>query len=233
MRTLERLQLALRGEKVKIEVGAELNEIDVILRTARGVKEVLVSVIQDMTGKKSSALARLRQLDVHFKPRWPRHSRDKKLGVELLDQAVSGLGLAPEELDRLKWLIGNHMRAHNFLELRPGNKEQILRSPNLPSLMRLQEADARATIDPDGRHSTVHREVMQQAFEELKLSDARKAKDTEFKSIVNGADVRNAGFTVKEIGQILHKLREAWDKGEFINREQALKLLEELKGARG
>jgi len=54
MRLLKRIQGILVPEKVEIDRGDELEEMDLILRSAPGMKEVLVEVLRDVTGGKQT-----------------------------------------------------------------------------------------------------------------------------------------------------------------------------------
>ena len=92
--------------------------------------------------------------------------------------------------------------------------------------MRIQEADAKGSILPDGSHADVHGEAFAVAKKRLAEEDAKEARNAEFKALLNGSDLKQAGVSEgPEIGEALRSARAAWEDGEFATREQALSWL--------
>lgn len=72
------------------------------------------------------------------------------LAAERVSLIAAGLELAPEEQQKLHFLVAQHGRAHDFIKLTAEEQRQLMSSPFAPSLIALQSADAASCLLPGG-----------------------------------------------------------------------------------
>lgn len=142
------------------------------------------------------------------------------VGAEMAKDIAQRLKLSKNDVSLIEKIVAQHMTMHAVREMRPGTLATLLKKPEIPELIEMQNADAngKGVARPS---DASHRQWLQQKLEELKQAeDPNKRLDA--KPIVDGNLVAELGFPKTSVrSEIIKAASDAQHEGAFSNAEQA------------
>jgi tRNA nucleotidyltransferase (CCA-adding enzyme) len=138
------------------------------------------------------------------------HNHDN-IGAEEVEKIFRNFKLSNELINKAKFVIKNHMKMHNFENMRTGKRRQLFEHEHWNSLFALHIADISM------RKLDLNRiEWIKQDFKNLMEVE---------KPLLNGHDILVFGFKGKEIGKIKDELFEMQLERIFTTKEEGIKIL--------
>lgn len=150
------------------------------------------------------------------------------LGADLSEEILFRLKFSRETIDKVRWLIANHMRTHNFQEMRKAKKIKLVKEPYFEDLLELLRADIMGSsgirgIPEDFAVLDSINKFMTDYQEEIKKRPPPKER------LVTGVDIIELGIKPgKQIGAILEAIEDEILEGNLQTREDALELAKRL-----
>lgn len=152
------------------------------------------------------------------------------IGARLSKEILYRLKFKAKTIEKVKWLIENHMRVHHFSEMKKSKKIELVEHEYFNDLVELLRADILGSsginkIPEDLTEISIISEFLKSYEKELKERPVIKEK------LINGYDVMNLGVSEKQgilIGQILEKVNDEIVEGRINTREEALYYIKEL-----
>ena len=151
----------------------------------------------------------------------------EKVGAEISEVILKKLKFTTKTIEKVKWLVANHMRIHHFDDMKKSKKVSLIEHEYFPDLVRLAIADINGSSGLN--ETTTDYEVIyniekfvNEYTEEVKNRPALQLK------LINGYDVMNLGVSKSEgikIGQILEKVNDVVIEGVINTKEEALEFV--------
>lgn len=212
--------------------GVEANEIhhpekDTFIHTMLAVKAlppnaslelVLATLFHDIA---KPLVREVTETAIHF-------YQHELLGADLSEEILFRLKFSRETIDKVKWLVANHMRTHHFQEMRKAKKIKLVKEPYFEDLLELLRADIMGSsgirgIPEDFAVLDSINKFMSDYQEEI----TRRPPPEE--RLVTGVDIIDLGVKPgKQIGTILETIEDEILEGSIQTREDALELAKRL-----
>lgn len=150
------------------------------------------------------------------------------LGADLSEEILFRLKFSRETIDKVKWLIANHMRIHHFQGMRKAKKIKLVRESYFDDLLELLKADIMGSagirgIPEDFAVLDSISKFMTDYQEEIKRRPPPKER------LVTGVDIIELGIKPgKQIGTILEVIEDEVLEGNIQTRQDALELAKRL-----
>ena len=148
----------------------------------------------------------------------------EKIGSEIAESILTRLKFTTKTIEKVKWLVANHMRIHVFNETKKSKKVKLIEHEYFPDLLRLAIADINGSSGLN--ETTADFDVIYDIDKFVKEYNIEKENRPALQQkLINGYDIMNLGVSAKEgikIGQILEKVNEAVIEGLINNKEEAL-----------
>jgi len=149
----------------------------------------------------------------------------EKYGAEITEAILTRLKFPTKTIEKVKWLVENHMRIHHFNEMKKSKKVKLIEHEHFSDLMSLAIADIEGSSALNGSINDLKiiyniDKFIGEYREEIKNIPILKQK------LINGFDIMNLGVSPKEgikIGQILEKVNDAIIEENINTKEEALK----------
>lgn len=155
------------------------------------------------------------------------------LSARKAEEILNRFKFSNEFIDKVSWSIAQHMRIiHAFGDMSDRKKQKLFIDPNIDLLLEHTRADLLASIRHDG---TTDLSMYENALK-LKVEVAKKVSEEEKKQVrhfnlITGRDIMNVLKLAPgpKVGEIKRKIEQAYLDGKISTREQALKMIKELK----
>lgn len=149
----------------------------------------------------------------------------EKYGAEIAESILRRLKFSLYTIEKVKWLVANHMRVHHFNEMKKSKKVKLIEHEYFNDLIELLIADISGSYGMNATSADfkIVFDINDFVKEYNIEKENRPALQQKF---INGYDVMNLGVSAKEgikIGQILEKVNEAVIEGIVNTKEEALK----------
>lgn len=154
--------------------------------------------------------------DIGKPPTWDNYHfhGHEEIGAIMAENILRRIKFPVNIIDKVKWLIANHMRIHKFNEMRTAKKVRLIQEPLFDELFELLRADL-----------MVEDEVVRDIIEFI---DNYKPTPSPSR-LINGHDILALGVLPgKRIGEILTEIEDLILEGAIITREGALKVVAEM-----
>ncbi len=153
-----------------------------------------------------------------------------KVGAEITESILTRLKFPSKTIDKVKWLVENHMRIHLFDEMKKSKKVKLIEHKYFPDLLKLMIADINGSsginkFNPDYTIVDTIGKFVEDYKKEVENRPALQQK------LINGYDIMNLGVSPKEgikIGQILEKVNDVTIEGIVNTKEEALEFVKGL-----
>lgn len=161
------------------------------------------------------------ETDIHF-------YEHECLGADISEKILYRLKFTKETIDKVKWLVANHMRIHYFHDMRKAKKIKLVREPYFEDLLELLRADIMGSagirgIPEDFAVLDSINKFITDYQEEIKRRPPPKER------LITGVDILGLGIKPgKQIGTILEAIEDEVLEGNIQTREDALELAKRL-----
>lgn len=154
----------------------------------------------------------------------------EKVGAEITGSILRRLKFSSYTIDKVTWLVANHMRIHHFNEMKKSKKVTLIEHEYFSDLVELLIADINGscgingTVEDFGIIFDINNFVKEYTKEKENRPALRQ-------KLIDGYDVMNLGVSPKEgikIGQILEKVNDAVIEGIINNKGEALNFVKKL-----
>ncbi len=157
----------------------------------------------------------------------------ESVGAEIAEKALRRLIFLADTIDEVKWLISNHMRIHEFPNMRKSKQMRLVQEPYFPNLLELARADImgssalKGTYEDLGTLDYIENFIIKNE-EEIKKTNTLITKER----LITGFDIINMGINPKKQGKLIGKIIETIEdeilEGKIKTREDALERAHEL-----
>ncbi len=148
----------------------------------------------------------------------------EKFGAEISEDVLTRLKFTTKTIEKVKWLVANHMRIHHFNEMKKSKKVNLIENEYFPDLLRLAIADINGSSGLN--ETTADFDVIYDIDKFVKEYNIEKENRPALQQkLINGYDIMSLGISKSEgikIGQILKKVNEAVIEGIINTKEEAL-----------
>ncbi len=148
----------------------------------------------------------------------------EKVGSEIAEEILTRLKFTTKTIEKVKWLVANHMKIHKFNEMKKSKKVNLIENEYFPDLLRLAITDINGSSGLN--ETTSDFDVIYDIDKFIKEYNIEKENRPALQQkLINGYDVMNLGVSKSEgikIGQILEKVNEAVIEGTINTKEEAL-----------
>ena len=149
----------------------------------------------------------------------------EKVGSEITEVILKRLKFPTKTIEKVKWLVTNHMRIHVFNEMKKSKKVSLIENEYFPDLLKLAIADINGSYRLN--ETTEDFDVIYDI--DKFVGDYNIEKENRFalrQKIVDGNDILNLGIEAGiEVGQILEKINNEIVEGNINTKEEALKFV--------
>ncbi len=184
---------------------------------------VLATLLHD-TGKLSTKT--ISDKGIHF-------YEHEFVSAEIAERVLRRLKFTSDTIDEVKWLVANHMRTHEFPNMRKAKQIRLVQEPYFPNLLGLVTADIMGSSALRGTPESLEVLTYIENFiidheDEIKKAHILITKER----LITGFDIMNMGINPKKQGKLIGKILEAVDdeilEGSIKTREDALAKAREL-----
>ncbi len=149
----------------------------------------------------------------------------EKYGAEIAEDILRRLKFPIHTIDKVKWLVANHMRIHHFDEMKKSKKVKLIEHEYFNDLIELLIADISGSYGINA--SAADFKIVFDINDFVKeYNKEKKNRPVLSQKLINGYDIMNLGVSHKEgikIGQILEKVNDAAIEGIVNTKEEALR----------
>jgi len=154
----------------------------------------------------------------------------EKIGAEITESILRRLKFPLHTIEKVKWLVANHMRIHHFNEMKKSKKVKLIEHEYFNDLIELLIADISGSYGMNATSADfkIVFDINDFVKEYNKEKESRPALS---QKLINGYDIIELGVSPKEgikIGQILEKVNDAVIEGIVNTKEEALKFAKGL-----
>lgn len=188
--------------------------------------ELLLAIILHDIGKYKTtehSFTELGEIEIHS-------YEHENIGAEIAKKILTRMKFSSETIDKVVWLVQNHMRIHYFSEMKKSKKVKLIEHEYFDDLFKLSEADILGSgvryLDDDKFNNS--KEIIN-FIKDYEIEKQNRPVLTQ--KLINGYDVMNLGLTPKDgvkIGKILGLVNDAVIEGKINSREEALEFVKEL-----
>lgn len=155
------------------------------------------------------------------------------VGAEMSDRILRRLKFPSYTIDEVKWLVANHMRIHEFPNMRKSKQMRLIQEPYFSNLLELLRVDVMGSVafrdipaDLDILHYIDNFIIENE--EQIKKMNILITKER----LITGFDIIDMGINPKTQGKLIGKILETVDddilEGNIKTREEALEKVLEL-----
>ncbi len=160
------------------------------------------------------------------------------VGAEIAERILRRLNFPVYTINEVKWLVANHMRIHNFPEMRKSKQMRLVQEPYFNNLLKLLRADIMGSSATNGTPANMD---ILYYIENFIIENEEQIKKTQIlitkERLITGFDIIDLGVNPKKygklIGMILETIEDDILEERIKTREDALKsakrLVEQLK----
>lgn len=137
-----------------------------------------------------------------------------------------------EFIEAVSWSISQHMRIiHAFRDMSERKKEKLFLNPNIDVLLEQTRVDLLASEKPDGSTDLSMYEEAVKLKEHLATMPLKEKEQVKKFDLINGRDIMEILKIPSgpKVGEIKRKIEETFLEGKISSREEALKIIKELK----
>lgn len=188
---------------------------------------VLATLFHDV-GKPSTRTEEIKdnKIDIHF------YSHED-VGAEITERVLRRLNFPVYIINEVKWLVANHMRIHNFPEMRKSKQIRLVQEPYFGNLLKLLRADIMGSSAINGTSPNLY---ILNYIENFIIENEEQIKKTQIlitkERLITGFDIIDMGINPKKQGKLIGKILEIIDdnilEGKISTRENALHFAKEL-----
>jgi len=154
----------------------------------------------------------------------------EKVGAEITGKILRRLKFSTYTIEKVTWLVANHMRIHHFSEMKKSKKVKLIEHEYFTDLFKLSIADIKGSgvlnlIEDDFDNA----EEINKFIKDYEIEKQNRPVLTQ--KLINGYDVMNLGLTEKDgikIGKILELVNDAVIEGKINSKEEALEFVKKL-----
>lgn len=188
--------------------------------------ELLLGIVLHDIGKSKTTLKSLSEngeIEIHF-------YEHENIGAEIAKKILTRMKFSSEIIDKVVWLVQNHMRIHYFSEMKKSKKVKLIEHEYFDDLFKLSNADILGSgvryLNDDKFNNS--KEIIN-FIKDYEIEKQNRPALTQ--KIINGYDVMNLGLTKKDgvkIGKMLELVNDAVIEGKINSREEALEFIKDL-----
>lgn len=157
----------------------------------------------------------------------------EEVGSKISEAILYRLKFPSYTIDSVKWLIANHMRIHEFPNMRKSKQIRLVQEPNFSDLLELLKADVMGSVALRGIPADLD---ILSYVDNFIIQNEEQIKQTQIlitkERLITGFDIINMGIDPKKQGKLIGKILEAVDdeilEGKIKTREEALEKSLEL-----
>ena len=136
----------------------------------------------------------------------------EEVGEQMCDSIMRMFAFSNEEIEKVQFLVGNHMRAKCLKEMRTSKKKKLMRHPLFFDLMELHRLDCISSSKPD--------DSIDFFLEEARNTPPERLRPT---PLISGYDLIDMGFKPGPImGEIIRAIEDAQLEETITTKEEAL-----------
>lgn len=160
------------------------------------------------------------------------------VGAEIAERILKRLKFPSYTVDEVKWLVANHMRIHNFPEMRKSKQIRLVQEPYFNNLLKLLRADIMGSSAINGTPANMD---ILYYIENFIIENEEQIKKTQIlitkERLITGFDIIDLGVNPKKHGKLIGMILDTIDddilEEKIKTRDEALKsakgLIERLK----
>ncbi len=200
-------------------LGSDISRTDVPLEL------VLATLLHDI-GKPS--VRTVEDNEIHF-------YNHEEVGAKMSEDILYRLKFPSHIIDEVKWLIANHMRIHEFPNMRKSKQIRLVQEPYFNNLLELLKADIMGSSVANGTPTSL--EILNY-IDNFIIEHEDEIEKTQIlitkERLITGFDIIDMGINPKKQGKLIGKILEQVDdeilEGNIRTREEALEKALELIG---
>ncbi len=157
----------------------------------------------------------------------------EEVGAKLSEDILRRLKFPSYTIDSVKWLVANHMRTHEFPNMRKSKQIRLVQEPHFSDLLELLRADMMGSVVFRGIPADLDvlnyiDNFIVEHEEEIKKTHTLITKER----LITGFDIIDMGLSPKKQGKLIGKILEIIDdeilESKIKTREEALERALEL-----
>lgn len=157
----------------------------------------------------------------------------ESVGAEIAERVLQRLKFTSDTIDEVKWLIANHMRIHEFPNMRKSKQIRLVQEPYFNNLLELLRADIMGSSAITGIGTNF--DILQYIYDFI-IENEDQIKRTQVlitkERLITGFDIIEMGINPKKQGKLIGKILESVEddilEGNIKTREGALEKALEL-----
>ncbi len=187
--------------------------------------ELILSILLHDIGKPPTRVCTFENdiLEIHF-------YEHEKVGAEITKDILTRLKFPLYTIEKVTWLVANHMRIHHFSEMKKSKKVKLIEHEYFTDLFKLSIADIKGSGVLNLKEDDFdNADEINKFIKDYEIEKQNRPALTQ--KLINGYDVMNLGLTKKDgvkIGKILELVNDAVIEGKINSREEALEFVKEL-----
>jgi putative nucleotidyltransferase with HDIG domain len=159
----------------------------------------------------------------------------EEVGAKMSEEILRRLKYPTDVIDEVKWLVANHMRIHEFPNMRKSKQIRLVQEPYFNNLLELLRADIIGSSAING--TPVNLDILDY-IDNFIIENEEQIKETKIlitkERLITGFDIIDMGINPKKqgklIGSILESVEDEILEGKIKTREEALEKALELVG---
>ncbi len=159
----------------------------------------------------------------------------EEVGAKISEEILRRLKYPTDVIDEVKWLVANHMRIHEFPNMRKSKQIRLVQEPYFSNLLELLRADIIGSSAINGIPANLD---ILNYIDNFIIENEEQIKETKIlitkDRLITGFDIIEMGINPKKqgklIGSILESVEDEILEGKIKSREEALEKALELVG---
>ena len=155
------------------------------------------------------------------------------VGTEISERILRRLKFPTEVIDEVKWLVSNHMRIHEFPNMRKAKQIRLVQDPYFDNLLKLLRADIMGSSALKGKDADL--DILNN-IDNFIIENEEQIKRVQTlittERLITGFDIIDMGINPKKQGKLIGKIIEMIEddilEGKIQTREDALSKALEL-----
>lgn len=151
----------------------------------------------------------------------------EEVGAKMSEEILHRLKFPSYTIDNVKWLVANHMRIHEFPNMRKSKQIRFVQEPYFSNLLELLRADIMGSVAFRGIPADLS---ILHYIENFIIENEEQIKKTQIlitkERLITGFDIINMGINPKKQGKLIGSILETIDdeilEGKIKTREEAL-----------
>jgi len=159
-----------------------------------------------------------------------RFSNHDVVGAKMAEEILKRMKFSNARIEKITWLIRNHMIFHNFLKMRIARQRRLMQNPNFSELLLLYKTDAIASI-PSTPEGKILKPNLRLYYIIEDIYKKELARPPEPKKLISGHEVMRVLKIDPgpRVGSILEQIRDLQLEGKLKNKKQAINFIKKIK----